>query len=176
MKKIVIVVGALGATYLSFKLYQSLKADKSAADTMDKVINSDKRGIRNNNPCNIEYNKANNWLGQTGTDGRFSKFSDSKYGIRAAAKLVSNYMSKYGLYNVKGIIGRWAPSEESANHTQGYIDYICKQMNITPTQTLEKNNIPALIKHMIYFENGENPYTNDHIINSCALADIYGTI
>ncbi|VFS64171.1 Uncharacterised protein [Kluyvera cryocrescens] len=32
------------------------------------------RGIRNNNPGNLEFSKSNPWSGQTGDDGRFAKF------------------------------------------------------------------------------------------------------
>ena len=34
------------------------------------------RGIRNNNPGNIEFNEANPWSGSAGHDGRFIKFKE----------------------------------------------------------------------------------------------------
>ena len=54
------------------------------------------RGIRNNNPGNIDYNKNNQWRGQIGIETsainpRFAKFDNARKRIRALAKLLLNY-------------------------------------------------------------------------------------
>ncbi|HDF2344629.1 TPA: structural protein, partial [Morganella morganii] len=50
------------------------------------------RGIRNNNPGNIDYRPANNWKGQLPYDKsiepRFCRFSAPEYGIRAIIALL----------------------------------------------------------------------------------------
>lgn len=79
----------------------------------------DPRGIRNNNPLNIEYSKGNNWVGQTGSDGRFATFSAPAYGYRAALKTLKTYREKYGLKTLREMITRWAPPGE--NDTELYI-------------------------------------------------------
>ena len=52
------------------------------------------RGIRNNNPFNIDYHKSNDWDGQLGIEEhktpRFARFSDPKFGIRPGIKLMRN--------------------------------------------------------------------------------------
>lgn len=85
------------------------------------------RGIRNRNPGNIEYNPANNWDGQAGSDGRYAIFDphpagEFVYGARAAAKLLRNYARKYGIRTIAGLITRWAPHSE--NPTDAYIDNV----------------------------------------------------
>lgn len=82
------------------------------------------RGIRNNNPGNIDWSRANNWVGQvgiesTGNPPRFAVFDRPENGIRALCKLLQTYRNKYGLKTVAAIIGRWAPGNE--NDTGAYV-------------------------------------------------------
>jgi hypothetical protein len=82
------------------------------------------RGVRNNNPGNIDFNKANNWQGQLGIEEgvptpRFARFDSAENGIRALGKLLLTYRSTYGLKTVKAIIHRWAPPGE--NDTAAYV-------------------------------------------------------
>lgn len=128
-------------------------------------------GIRNNNPLNIRYNKANNWEGQTGENQGFCKFSSSKYGIRAAAKLLNNYMVKNNLRSVAGIIKKWAPSHE--NPTDNYVTFVAEAVGVNAADNnLTEQHIPAIVKAMIKFENGIQPYTNGTILEGCELAGI----
>lgn len=62
------------------------------------------RGIRNNNPGNIDFNSRNNWQGQLGveTGGRFAIFDTPENGIRALGKLLINYRGKDGMPGVGG--------------------------------------------------------------------------
>lgn len=123
---------------------------------MDKITGTPARGIRNNNPLNIEYNAANQWNGQTGTDGRFATFDTPHNGIRAGARLMRNYDRKYGLNTVRGIVSRWAPPNE--NDTTAYVSSVAKRSGLFPDMLLEPNDYPALIAAMIYHENGQQPY------------------
>ncbi|WP_217627874.1 structural protein P5 [Vibrio scophthalmi] len=123
---------------------------------MKKVIKP--RGFRNNNPLNIDYNKANNWDGQIGIETgvnnpRFAKFESMEYGVRAAAKLVQNYMRKYGLTTVHGIINRWAPSVE--NNTYAYSEHVAHKLGVSPYEPILERDIPELLYYMIKHENGE---------------------
>lgn len=75
----------------------------SSTDVVDGT-----RGIRNNNPGNIEFNDNNSWQGQTGSDGRFAKFETPEHGIRALGRNLLSY-GKQGYDTPAEIIGRWAP-------------------------------------------------------------------
>ncbi|MER5002585.1 structural protein, partial [Providencia stuartii] len=91
------------------------------------------RGIRNNNPGNIDYNKANNWKGQLPHDPsiepRFCRFESPVYGIRALMALLRTYQRKYGLKTVSGLIDRWAPTNE--NNTRAYINGVAKELGVS---------------------------------------------
>ncbi len=70
-------------------------------------MTSGNRGIRNNNPGNIDYNPRNDWQGQLGyeqgvTKPRFARFDSPENGIRALAKLLINYRGKDGMPGVGG--------------------------------------------------------------------------
>lgn len=134
---------------------QSLGA--AIGDIMTKITNPPPRGIRNNNPLNIEYNAANKWDGQTGTDGRFAKFSEPFFGIRAAARLLKNYGTKYGITTVRAIIARWAPATE--NNVEAYVNSVVKRSGKFPDMYLTEADYPDVIAAMIYHENGQQPYT-----------------
>ncbi|ENM5727492.1 structural protein P5 [Vibrio mimicus] len=130
------------------------------------------RGIRNKNPLNIEYNKANDWEGQTGVEpeGRFARFSAAKYGIRAGAKLISNYMTIHNKQSVIAILERFAPSNE--NHTANYANFVANKLGVGVSERLTTKHIPAMVKAMIQFENGLNPYTDDYINQGCQMAGV----
>ncbi len=114
------------------------------------------RGIRNNNPGNIDYNPANNWQGQLprdkSTEPRFCRFDTPENGIRALGKLLQTYQRKYGLKTVKAIINRWAPSIE--NNTDAYVKSVetytkterGAEIDLRRHETL-KGMVKAIIRH-----------------------------
>lgn len=88
------------------------------------------RGLRNNNPLNIRRSPSK-WLGEVDIlsgrqDTTFCQFNSLAYGYRAAAKLLQTYQTKYKLYVLSQIIGRWAPPNE--NNTQAYATRVAQQM------------------------------------------------
>ncbi|WP_394131649.1 hypothetical protein [Shewanella maritima] len=125
------------------------------------------KGIRNNNPLNVEYSAANPWNGQTGSDGRFSTFTSAFYGIRAAARTLKTYRDKYGLDNVYGIIHRWAPPSDN-NPTDKYIEFVAQKAFVAQGQQLTEADYVHVVAAMIHFENGYNPYELSEI--SAAVA------
>ncbi len=124
------------------------------------------RGIRNNNPGNIRYT-GTQWVGLSipPSDGEFCVFTEPKWGIRALARVLKVYQSKYGINTVSAIIRRWAPSCE--NDTEAYIHSVCQQtgfgarsqLNLHDTETMA-----ALVKAIIRHENGKQPYTDEQIM------------
>ena len=90
------------------------------------------RGLRNNNPGNIVYDPANNWLGQTGTDGHFAVFSSPVYGIRAMAKALLNYVNKDGVApTVDSIIRRWSKTDQDV-----YVANVSAALGVDPREHL----------------------------------------
>ncbi|MFV3337930.1 structural protein P5 [Pseudomonas sp. 43(2021)] len=135
------------------------------------------RGVRNNNPGNIDFNPRNAWQGQLGLEvgapkPRFARFDEPENGIRALGKLLINYRSKDGMPSVggKGIdtvletINRWAPSSE--NDTQAYAAAVAKRLGVRPADPINIKD-PATLRGMvlgiIVHENGGNPYSDQVI-------------
>ena len=135
------------------------------------------RGVRNNNPGNIDFNPRNDWVGQLGleqgvTKPRFARFDSPENGIRALGKLLMNYRGKDGMPGVglKGIdtvletINRWAPSSE--NNTQAYAYAVARRIGVQPTGPINIKD-PATLRGMvlgiIIHENGSNPYKDEVI-------------
>ncbi|PCJ37813.1 MAG: structural protein [Cellvibrionales bacterium] len=118
------------------------------------------RGIRNSNPGNIEYQAANKWQGQIGSDGRFSIFDSPVNGIRAMAKLINNYRDTYGINTIYGVITRWAPVGE--NNTKAYIASVSRYMGIDPLADIG-DKLDLLIAAIISHENGQQPYSQNLI-------------
>lgn len=125
------------------------------------------RGIRNNNPGNIEYNARNNWRGQLPHDvkveSRFARFDTPYNGIRALARLLLNYRKLHGLRTVEGLISRWAPSNE--NDTRAYARAVATQMGVSIQQPLylDQDTLERLVIAVIHHENGQQPYSTDLI-------------
>lgn len=122
------------------------------------------RGERNNNPGNIRISSAP-WTGKVlGTDSEFEFFDTPEYGIRALAKIILNYGSKYELKTVRRIINRWAPPSE--NNTDAYVEVVCGAMRCDEADMLNLKDdlvLGRLVKAIIRHENGRCIYTDAQI-------------
>ncbi|HAP2672854.1 TPA: hypothetical protein P7S55_001492 [Escherichia coli] len=131
----------------------------------------DARGIRNNNPGNLEYSKTNPWVGQTGDDGRFAKFETPEHGIRALGRNLLSYQ-RQGIDTVSDIINRWAPPADN-NNTDAYIQAVCAQLGVSPDQQLDASNpdtLKALCAAIIHHENGNQPYSDQQLSSGVSAA------
>lgn len=119
-------------------------------------------GLRLNNPLNIVNSTLFQWLGQTGRESGFCKFTSKAYGYRAAFINLSNYNKKHGIYSIRQIISRWCPESDKRNNTQAYIDFVCKHMGVEPQHTVvidaayhdDMEEAKELVKWMAYQEQG----------------------
>lgn len=134
------------------------------------------RGVRNNNPGNIDYNPRNRWIGQLaphpGIEKRFARFDTPENGIRALAKLILAYRGKDGMPNVgasgidtvREIINRWAPGTE--NDTESYIRATAASLKVASDAPLDVHSLPVLVglvTAIIRHENGGVPYSTQLI-------------
>jgi len=114
------------------------------------------RGLRNNNPLNIEAGKFTEGLpGYAGSDGRFAKFQSPEQGIAAADKLLVSYNTNQGIDTVQGVINRWAPATE--NDTSGYAKFVAAKIGVKPGDKIDLSDPTVrqnLIAAMGEFENG----------------------
>ena len=140
-----------------------------------QVDSTSPRGIRNNNPGNIDFNESNDWQGQTGIEsqGRFATFETPQHGIRAMTKLLQNYDSKYDFDTLDEIVNRYAPNSE--NNTSGYVDALARKTGLNPNETINLSDpatMKSLVTAMIEHENGMNPYSDDVINQGLQMAGL----
>jgi len=132
------------------------------------------RGLRNNNAGNIELNNIKwNGMASVQNDGRFIIFKAPEFGIRALAKILLSYQRKHGISTVRGVINRYAPSNE--NNTQAYVKHVADMVGASPDAPLDfgkasvmKPMVEAIIKH----ENGLQPYSTALIDKGLRMAGV----
>ncbi|WP_145490092.1 lytic transglycosylase catalytic [Yersinia rohdei] len=136
------------------------------------------RGIRNNNPGNINY------VGQDGASlerpgGRFAKFETAYDGLKAMARQLMRYFTGKTtgkpLQTLTDIISTWAPGSE--NNTGAYIAQLSKMLNVHPDAVLNLENpqvMSALMGGIIHHENGRNPYSSELIARAAGGAPQQG--
>ncbi|CND92794.1 Uncharacterised protein [Yersinia rohdei] len=139
---------------------------------------TDPRGIRNNNPGNINY------VGQDGASlerpgGRFAKFETAYDGLKAMARQLMRYFTGKTtgkpLQTLTDIISTWAPGSE--NNTGAYIAQLSKMLNVHPDAVLNLENpqvMSALMGGIIHHENGRNPYSSELIARAAGGAPQQG--
>lgn len=123
------------------------------------------RGIRNNNPGNLEASGQFQWQGQTGSDGRFATFSSPEHGIRALGMNLLSYHRR-GLDTISKVISRWAPPQDN-NDTSAYIRRVSQALGVSPHERLdltEPSVLSALSQAIIRQENGTIPF-DEQVIN-----------
>ena len=117
------------------------------------------RGVRNNNPGNIDYTPRNAWQGQLGLEvgvpsPRFARFDTPENGIRALGRLLINYRGKDGMPGVGGpgidtvreTITRWAPGNE--NNTEAYIAAVARRLGVSANDVIDVRK-PATLGVMV---------------------------
>lgn len=113
------------------------------------------RGLRNNNPLNLEATV--NWTGMQGNDGRFAVFPDLETGVAAADRNLQTYANKHGLNTVSGVINRWAPPSE--NDSRAYAQTVAQKLGVGPDDPLDMSDPQvrrAMLDAMADVENGQN--------------------
>ena len=164
-----LAVGALAALYfLSEDTPQAFLGRDEAQDDVNPNPRSNPfrrlpvapRGIRNNNPGNLELPRGYTWQGQVdGDDPRFATFESPEYGIRAILRTVNTYQSKYGLATPREIINRWAPPTE--NDTNSYVNHVAEELDVSPDDRIhvtDRSTGINLARTIVQHENGQDPY------------------
>jgi hypothetical protein len=129
------------------------------------------KGIRLNNPGNIERGQKWQGLSDVQADPRFCSFTDPEFGIRAICKILLTYQAKYKIKNIEGMITRWAPAHE--NPTAAYVSNVAKWSGIGAKVAVDIKNretLAKIAKAIIRQENGVQPYTDDLVYIGVDLA------
>jgi hypothetical protein len=138
-----------------------------ALGTSDK---SQPRGIRNNNPGNINYGdfakgQGANGIEDTPRDGskpRFATFATAQAGLDADAVLLRRYAAQ-GIDSVQAILSKYAPLSENPD-LPAYIATVAKKLNVKAGDHLNFSD-PAVLAQMeaavVQVEVGKNPYASE---------------
>lgn len=121
------------------------------------------RGLRNNNPGNIEKNSTK-WQGlsRDQLDSRFFQFDDIAYGYRAMFRTLRTYKEKHGMNTIEKMINRWAPPVE--NNTSAYVNAVAKASEIskdTEVDVYNKDLMCKIVAEMSRVENGKTAVMED---------------
>jgi len=116
------------------------------------------RGIRNNNPTNIEDSKIP-WRGRVGNDGRYVVFDTAINGLRAGYLEIWDSIVRDGDDTIRTLIRQWAPPIE--NLTGAYQNSVRAQTGIANIDTKLNylRDATPLLKAIVQHENGQQPYT-----------------
>lgn len=168
---------------------QVLKSSfRGAKDTLGNIFSPSKawepRGIRNNNPGNMEYHDAGQYGGQGfakahgatgyGDAGRFAAFPSPELGV-ASIFAKQREMELAGKTTVAKRIEAWSPASENGTaNTKAYINAVSSAMGIDPNTSFSiKDPVlgNAFVTAMIHHENGSQPYTPEQINMGRLLTD-----
>ena len=110
------------------------------------------RGQRNNNPLNIKYVKTTIWVGQVRdierSDKVFVEFYEMKYGIRAAIKLIRNYI-RSGYNTIDRIISRWCPDQTQYTYRKFVGDHVKAVIPTVDRWTVISRDDKDIIREMV---------------------------
>lgn len=121
------------------------------------------RGIRSNNPGNIEYPKVgkNGKLSRTlyvgeskGEDSRFSYFDTIVNGVRAVYMNLLHGIFNHHTDSIWEMISVWAPKGE--NDVTAYVVHVCRLTGLSAMQTIEPtiNMLGPIVHAICVHENG----------------------
>lgn len=148
------------------------KAQEWQKNHPGELYQGDERGIRNNNPGNLEF------AGQDGavSDGRFAKFRTAFEGLRAMSRQLLRYYdgktTGKELHTVSDIVSTWAPKNE--NDTLAYIAHISQMLGVSPDAQInlrDPNVMSTMMNGIIQKENGRNPY-GDEMVRAAGVSAI----
>ncbi len=156
MRAYLLIGGLVGAGVL-YALSRTDRGQAVAVDVVGAAVNAlAPRGIRNNNPGNIEWidSPATRWLGMVARDGRYGIFDTPAHGVRAIGGELKASIRKG--QTIAQAITEWAPPVE--NNTAAYISAVAASVGASPASKLTTAMLPAMALAIIKHENGQQPY------------------
>lgn len=103
------------------------------------------RGIRNNNPGNLEFAGQAGATHEQGGGGRFAAFASMAEGVAALAGQLQRYGAR-GIDSVQSIISKYAPAGE--NNTGAYIASVAKRLGVGANQHLNLKD-PTVLRELM---------------------------
>jgi hypothetical protein len=130
------------------------------------------RGIRNNNPGNLEFAGQTGAVRENGGGGRFAAFKSMEEGVAALIRQFRLYQSR-GLKSLDTIFPKYAPKSE--NNTAAYIAALQKKTGLQPGQAIDLEDqklLATLLKAISSHENRGMQPSDDQIASGMKLAQM----
>jgi hypothetical protein len=121
----------IAAAAAAVLLYSLTGAGSAAVGGIVGNVISTIRGIRNNNPTNLE-DAGIAWQGLIGVDGVYLKFDTLHNGLRAASLNLKNYALLHGINTVDAAIRRWSSTDQDA-----YVTLVSSLLQVDPHESID---------------------------------------
>jgi hypothetical protein len=133
-------------------------------------------GYVNHNPGNIRWNTHDKWQGlapnpryvpewdKSGIG--FFRFTAPEWGIRAVAKTLLTYRSKYGDDTLQELFSRYAPTGDHANDPHKYAVFVADQIGADIDEAVDLSDravMRALLSAIFKMETGQAPQYPDSV-------------
>jgi len=131
------------------------------------------RGIRNNNPGNLNYARQNGATKEAGENGRFAVFSSMRDGISALHRQIQLYLQR-GVNTIDSIVNKYAPSSDG-NNVQAYIQQLVGATGKGANETLsgdDQGTVFKLIRGIINHENGKGYVSDQDILGGIQVGSV----
>lgn len=166
-----ILLGVL-AVFVGLWVFSRTSKGQSLVDSVTQYIGDalTPRGIRNNNPGNVERSGIQ-WQGSIPAaqvpqllgvdyDPTFEQFTAPSYGVRAIGHILLSKQSR-GLTTVDAIIRDYSKTDQ-----EPYIRNVAQALDVDPQQDIDVGAVlPAFAAAIIQQENGQQPYELSDIAN-----------
>lgn len=120
---------------------------------VDETPADEPLAVRNRNPLNVKYRKADPWLGQVGHDEQgHAVFKSYEYGVRAAALTLRSYARRHNISTVDALVKRFAEGNQKE-----YVAYLCRKLGVKHDDKIDLVRLmPKLLRTMARFESGRH--------------------
>lgn len=128
------------------------------------------RGIRNNNPGNLNYVGQSGATMEGGEGGRFAVFESMQHGVAALYKQLQLYF-KRGINTLSSIVKTYAPASDN-NNVDAYISALTKATGKGANEVLDSGDtatIARLMKGIVDHENGKGYISSSDIMGGIQL-------
>ena len=128
------------------------------------------RGIRNNNPGNLNYAGQAGATLEGGEGGRFAVFESMQHGVAALYKQLQLYF-KRGINTLSSIVKTYAPASDN-NNVDAYISALTKATGKGANEVLDSGDtatIARLMKGIVDHENGKGYISSSDIMGGIQL-------
>jgi hypothetical protein len=120
------------------------------------------RGLRDNNPADMQPPPGVPWAGTVGMDGPFAIFSDTTWGLRALARDLMTNIGSEGYDTITSLITKFAPPAE--NDTASYITAVSADTGIDANDQLgtDQDTVTSLMRAIVNHELGDT-YSQQYV-------------